>query len=132
MNIQSSLKSAALLGIVTFVGCTHNAPSYKKAMAGDSLFIVQDVLDNNKERALRLLDSPEGIDLVGYIRRLRLDTNQPVTFGFSEDGGGRVIVRVPTRMTNGTPVLVESQYDYADGSPTGALSGLSFTVQKPK
>lgn len=86
------------------------------------------MLGGYRERALDLFAYPECIDLVGCLHDLEVDTNHSVAFGFTEDGGGRVIVRIPALLTNGTPVLVESQYEY--GGSTGQLSRLSITVEK--
>jgi hypothetical protein len=103
-NYQSVLNLVLCLLLFSLAGCAHKPPSYKEAMLGeDQIWIAQGVLDSYKERALDLFAYPEGIDLAGYIRSLKPDTNHPVTFGFTEDGGGRVIVRVPARLTNGTP-----------------------------
>ena len=129
-SLQGAFNFVLCLLIASLAGCVHKPRSYKEAMLGkDQIWIAEGVLDSYKERALDLFAYPEGIDLVGYVRSLKPDTNHPVTFGFTEDGGGRVIVRVPARLTNGTPVVVESQYDY--GSSTG-LSRLSFTIQKER
>ena len=122
-----------LFACIFFIGCAHKPPGYKEAMLNDrTMFVSQGAIDQCKQRSLSLFEQPDGFNLVGYIRDLKPDTNQQATVGFTEEGGGRFIVRVPTRMTNGTPVLVETQYDYADGTGTGEVVQLSFTVLKKK
>jgi len=117
--------------LIVFVsGCACKAPGYKQSMIDEGrIFVAQSVLDTYRDRALNLFSCPDGMDIIGYFRSLKLDTNRPVTFGFTDEGR-HLIVRVPALFTNGTPVLVETQYDYS--SWTGELFRISFTVEKKR